>query len=150
MGTPGTAELRGLGVPAPHLHAGDRDHDGLVGRHQHAEIEDAVLLGADQLLAIEEQDRSTALIDEPQLRDAALLRDLGHTGAAAPQRLVEEQVIRLGDPIGEQGEETQVAVGLGLPQIGFGQTLGNGGHGDLPRSGRGRDSEVSAYRWLNP
>jgi hypothetical protein len=81
-----------------------------VGRHQHAEIEDAILLGADQLLAIEEQDRSTALIDEPQLRDAALLRDLGDAGAAAPQRLVEEQVIRLGDPVGEQGEETQVAV----------------------------------------
>ena len=75
-----------------------------------------------------------AFIDEPELGDASLLRDLGDAGAASLQGLVEQQVVGLGDAVGKQREETEVSVVLGLTQLGFGQTLGNSGHGDLPES----------------
>ena len=102
VGAPGAGELRRLGMPAPGLHAGDGNHDGLVGGRQHTEIQNPVLLGPDQFLAVEQQDRLRAVVDEPQLRNAACLRNLGDAGTAALEGLVEQQVGWLGDAVPKQ------------------------------------------------
>ena len=44
-------------TPAPGFDTGNRDHRILAGRCQYRDIEDAVLLGADQLLAAAVRDR---------------------------------------------------------------------------------------------
>ena len=64
-------------------------------RHQDGEIDDAVLFGADELLAIEDEDRLRAVVDDEQFGDAALRRDLGDLRDAERERLVEREIERL-------------------------------------------------------
>src|SRR5215204_3368477 len=64
-------------------------------RHQDGEIDDAVLLGADELLAIEDEDRLRAFVAHTQLRDASLLGDLGDLRPAIAEALIEGEVERL-------------------------------------------------------
>ena len=132
VGAAGARELGGLRIPAPGLDAGDGDDNGLMGRGQDAEVEDAVLLGADQFLPIQQQHGQVAIIDEAELRHAAALADLSDAGATQGQGLVEELVTRLGRTLGQQGQEGQVAVLLGVAQGDLGQAGGDEGHGPAP------------------
>jgi hypothetical protein len=54
------AELAATVAPAPLLHAAHGDGHLRMGRHQHGGVEDAVLLGAGQLLAVQQQERRSA------------------------------------------------------------------------------------------
>ena len=148
VGAPGAREPGGVRTPASGLHTGDGDQDGLERRGQHRQVEDAVLLGAHELLAIEQQDRAGAPVDETQLRHAARLGDLGHLGASLGEGLVEEQIGRLGDPVAEERKEGEAPVGLGRAQLELRQTLGDGGHGGLQGRGNGLTPRVCARRWL--
>lgn len=105
MGTPRAAELGGLSVPATDLDAGDRDGDGLVRRGQDAQVEDTVLLSADQFLPVEQQHRQVAQVDEAQLRNMPRLRDLRDPGAAVGQCLIQEPLARLSQSFGQEREE---------------------------------------------
>ena len=52
MGAAGRAELIRLPAPATRLDARDRDHRFALCRNHDRQVDDAVLLGADQLLAV--------------------------------------------------------------------------------------------------
>ena len=128
VGAAGAGELGGLGAPAPGLDAGDGDDDGPARRGQDAEVEDAVLLGADQFLAVQQQHRQVAVVDEAQLRHAAALAEFGDPGGPVRQGLVEEPVARLLRSRGQQGVEGEVEVLQGGPQGYLSQTVGDHGH----------------------
>ncbi len=82
-------------VPAASLHAGHRDLHLRAGRHQHREVDDAVLLGADQLLAVYQQYGFCPVVQGHQLLDAARLGLLGYAEAAIGQCLAQREVGRL-------------------------------------------------------
>jgi hypothetical protein len=67
---PGPHALRAV-VPAVLLHAAHRDADLAVGLHQDRAVEDAVLLGADQLLPVQQQHAPPGAVGHQQLRHAA-------------------------------------------------------------------------------
>jgi len=53
-----------------------------VGRHQHGGVEDAVLLGDEQLLAVEQEERAVGLVGHVEGRDGAGFACLGDAGFA--------------------------------------------------------------------
>jgi hypothetical protein len=87
-------------------------HLGVRGRED-GEVEHAVLLGADELLAVEQQHGAHRVVDEEQLRHAAALRHLGDPGEAARERLAEREVAGLGRAGPQQREHRELARRLG-------------------------------------
>ena len=71
------------------LHAPDRDAHGLAGADQHGLHHRAVLLGADDGLALEDEHRNRAVVPRQDLVDAAAAL-LEHLDRAGGERLVEE------------------------------------------------------------
>jgi hypothetical protein len=59
--------------PSPSLDTGDRDFCLAFRRQHDAQIQDAVLLGANRLFTVEQKDRTTGLIDRKQPRHRAIL-----------------------------------------------------------------------------
>lgn len=119
-------ELCGLRPPAPGLDTRDRDHDRLAHRCQHAEIQDPVLLGTDQFLAVEQQHGDVAVVDEAKLGHAAQFRCLGNPGATAGQGIAEEHIVGALGSCGEQRVYGEIVMQLGFIQGHLGQSLGNG------------------------
>ena len=68
-------------IPAPLLDAADRNEDPLAGGHEHGRVEGAVLLGAEHLLAlVDEQRKVGRVLDAEPGHDRAAL-DLLDEGA---------------------------------------------------------------------
>lgn len=83
-------------APAPLLDAGHRDLHPYTGGHQDREVQDPVLLRADELLAIEQEDVSVLRqVLERELRHLPLLRNLRHARLRVGQRLWQRQVVGL-------------------------------------------------------
>ncbi len=110
--------------PAPLLGAADRDDQVAVPADEDGGVEDAVLLGAAQLLAVEHENALVSLVDDAQLRHRAALAHLGD------HRLLPADGLTQGDVAGAvagaepQREHRQRSVGLALPQS---QRLHQGG-----------------------
>ena len=142
------AELAATVAPAPLLHAAHGDGHLRVGRHQHGGGEDAVLLGADQLLAIQQQERPVGPVRHLEERDAAGLAHLGDAGvggfaphpALSPSGRGWSQVIQR-EPVGvvevggEERDDGEGAVGHGLAGQEGGEELGD--LGDFLQLGHG-------------
>jgi hypothetical protein len=64
-------ELFALGPPAARLDARHRDGERGLRGHQDRDVDDAVLLGPDELLAVDDEDGAPAVVDDAELRDVA-------------------------------------------------------------------------------
>jgi hypothetical protein len=126
------AELAAAVAPAPLLHAAHGDGHLRVGRHQHGGIEDAVLLGADQLLAVQQQERPVGPVRHLEERDAAGLAHLGDAGAIsfAPHptlspagrgwdEVLQREPVGVVEVGGEERDDGEGAVGHGLAGAGW-------------------------------
>ncbi len=80
--------------PPPLLHAGDGDDNGPLGPDEDGGVDDSVLLGPHQLLAVQNQHITVGIVDNPQLGNASSLIDLGDLYGPVLQGLIQGQVIR--------------------------------------------------------
>ena len=96
-------------VPAALLDAGDGDRQLRAGADEHGDVEDPVLLGADELLAVVEQHGLVERVDDRELGHRAGVGGLADREAAR-QRLVERDVA--GDRVagGEERRDDDAAV----------------------------------------
>lgn len=133
-------------MPATLLDTGDRNRDGPVCRGEDREIEDAILLGADQLLAIEQQHGTIPVVDEAKLRHRTRRGDLGHAGSPVGQGGIEQSIDRLGHAIGQEREQGQLTVLHRRSDGHAGQTFGDDGHRIVSLKYRGRRSALIARR----
>ena len=78
-------------VPAALLDARDGDRQLRAGADEHGDVEDPVLLGADELLAVVEQHGHVERVDDRELGHRAGVRGLADREAAR-ERLVERDV----------------------------------------------------------
>ena len=76
-------EASGPVCPAAGLHAADRDGHRRVRSHEDGGVQDTVLLGADQLLAIEQQQRAIACVAHLKRGNGGAARGLGHDDVVA-------------------------------------------------------------------
>ena len=79
-------------MPPPGLDARDGDGQARVGGHQDREVHHAVLLGADQLLAVQQQYRGPQVVQHAKLRDVAAIRHFGDAEVPGGERLVQGEV----------------------------------------------------------
>ena len=98
--------------PPALLDARHGDLQSRPGRGEDAEIEDAVLLGADQLLAVEQEQRFAGAVAQAKLRHAAVLRDLADLGDAATDRLIERQPAGRRRRVVDQRQDGEIAEDL--------------------------------------
>jgi hypothetical protein len=115
--------------PAALLDARHGDLQSRPGRRQDAEIEDAVLLGADQFLAVEQEQQLAGAVAQAKLRHAAVLRDLADLGDAATDRLIEPQPAgrwRRGVDQRQDGEIAKDLRGANRQARGQGEKFGRG------------------------
>ena len=114
-------------------------------RHQHGGVEDAVLLGADQVLAVQQQVRPVGAVRHLEERDAAGLAHLGDAGAVsfAPHptlspagrgwdEILQREPIGVVEVGGEERDDGEGTVGHGLAGQEGGEELGD--LGDFARS----------------
>jgi hypothetical protein len=94
VGALGWRELVADVPPASRLDARDRQRNGRTLRHEHRQVDDPVLLGADQLFAVDDEHRPLAVVDDAELRDAAGGRDLGDMHGAGTNGVGERVVKR--------------------------------------------------------
>jgi hypothetical protein len=76
-------------TPAPLLDAGDGYLDRRAGRHDDGRVDDAVLLRADEHLAVDDDDVAVGRVFDEEAGDAAALRDLRDFDQPARERLLE-------------------------------------------------------------
>ena len=108
---PGIGRLRCRGkrlvvtssVPAASLDAADRHLQHGRGGHEHRDVEGSVLLGAEHLLALVEQDRDIERVVDDQVVDARAAAELLH-GRAPLYGLGERHVSHRRRAIGDQRE----------------------------------------------
>ena len=67
----------------------------LGGGHENREVQDAILLGADQFLAVHEQHRPVSLHHDLQLGHLARVAHFGDLGPAAREGLVQGEVVHV-------------------------------------------------------
>ena len=96
-------------APAPLLNAGDRDHDALSRGGKDREVKYAVLLGADQLLAVDDKDRSLAAVLQGEAGDAPPFGDLGQGDGSGVESFLEGVVERPAGAASQEGELTRIA-----------------------------------------
>ncbi len=96
-------------VPAALLDARDGNRQLRAGADEHRHVEDAVLLRADELLAVVEQHALVERVDHGELGHRAGVGDLGDREPAR-QRLVERDVGRDGIAGGEERRDHDAAV----------------------------------------
>ena len=99
-------------MPAAVLHAGDRYLGRAVRAEEHGAVGDAVLLGADELLAIEHEDVGVAGVVGEQ-RGHGPLPHLADAERAGGDGVGEERVGQLRLVAGEEWKDGQVVVRLG-------------------------------------
>ena len=110
-------ELPGGVGPAPLLGAAHRHDQAAVPADQDAGVEDAVLLGAAQLLAVEHQHAPVALVDDAQLGHRPALAHLGDRGLAAGDGLPQRDVPRTAVLRQPQREHHQRSVHLRIAHL---------------------------------
>jgi hypothetical protein len=98
--------------PPPLLYAGDRDRNFHAPCDHDADVEDAVLLGADQLIAIHQQDLPSRPVLEREFGDAAARGHLGNLRKLAIERVVEQQVGGRRAVPGREREQREVLMNL--------------------------------------
>jgi len=76
-----------------------------VRRHQDGEVDDAVLLCTNQLVAIDQQNLAVPLVIEQQVRHIARLGDLQYPGSFLRKGLVERDVVRFPPGCAQQRDE---------------------------------------------
>jgi hypothetical protein len=103
-------------LPAAGLHARDRDAGIHPARHQHRHVQDPVLLGADQLLAVVQQHRPRERVVHQQLRHRRLLADLADHEPLI-ERCIKRQVVGRGSAAGEQRHHRDAAMGDGIAEL---------------------------------
>jgi hypothetical protein len=136
------AELAAAVAPAPLLHAAHRDGQLRAGGHLHRGVEDAVLLGADQLLAVQQEQRAVGAVRDFEEGDGAGVVHLSDPGAVAGFVQCEpDGVVEVG---GEQRDDGQGAVGDGLAGQDGGEELGDLGH--FVQRGHGADPPLALWR----
>src|SRR4029079_12114858 len=81
-------------APASRLDARDRERNRRRLRDEHGQVDDPVLLGADQFFAVDDQHRTLAVVDDAELGDAASGGDLGDVQRAGANRVGERVVKR--------------------------------------------------------
>ena len=125
----------------------------LVRRHQHGDVDRAVLLGAEDLLALVEQDGQLERVVDDEVADLGAGRELLDRDAA-PAALRERDVVELGRAVGDQREHAQRPhdVGVGDGQRGGelvgerGLARGGGGHRTLLGVGNSRRESRAVAR----
>ena len=96
-------------------------------RHENGEVDDAILLGADELLTVEDEDGHVAVVHERQFRDPARLGHFRHLDEACRQALVESEIVNPAETVfrtapvevfrHQQGEHREVGGGDGLADV---------------------------------
>src|SRR5436190_21201468 len=89
-------------MPASLLNTRDRNRQRRVSRHYYRDIDRTVLLGADQLLAVVNDNVSQRTIGDIQLRNAARVGDFGDLDQPFRQRLVKFEQRRGITPAAEE------------------------------------------------
>ena len=77
-------------------------------RHENREVQDPVLLGADEFFAVHQQDRPIALHHDLQLGHLAGVAHFGDLGPAARERLVQGEVLHLALGGAQQRHDRQI------------------------------------------
>ena len=133
--------------PAARFHAGDRDRQRRLGRHQYGQVKNSVLLGADQLFPIEKQDRLVGTVLEQDLGHAAGLRDLADGGRSLGQGLGEGQVV--GWPVYRPGQrkQGQAAIGERFVDFDIAQGFGDDAHNWLSFLRCVTSQNMSSFWW---
>ena len=101
-------ELAPLVPPPPLLHAGDGDPRDRFGWDEERCVYDPVLLGADQLRAVDDQDTLVRKVGHPQLRDRPALTHLLDDHLLRLEGLVDQQIVERGGGIPREGHRRQV------------------------------------------
>ena len=96
------AELPARMAPPASLDAGYRDRHRRCRRHQDREVEDAILLGSDQLLAVDQKNAQPPFVLEPKFGHGSGFGDFHDLGLAIGQCLVEGAIVGLPVPVGAQ------------------------------------------------
>ena len=108
-------------VPPAGLDAADRHLQLRAGADEHGDVERAVLLGAEDLLALVEQDRLVGRVEDEQVVDLGVLLELldrGAGGAALGEGHV--LLLRRGSEDREDGErpvDVRIAEAQGLGEV---------------------------------
>ncbi len=103
--------------PPPHLHARHRDDRGALGRDQHGEVGDAVLLGAHQFLAVNDQHRLRSAVLDGEFRHAASLGDLADGNEILLQPPLQQEVGERTGAVRGQREDGQSPVSGGFREL---------------------------------
>ncbi|HEU0248763.1 MAG TPA: hypothetical protein VFR38_16925 [Gaiellaceae bacterium] len=109
-------EVRRAARPAPLLDAGDGNPQRRLRLDEHAHVQDAVLLRADELLAVVEQHTRVERVFHDQLGDAPRFVDLAHAQSAG-EGLVERDVRRHRIASGKERGDDDPAVLQELAQL---------------------------------
>ena len=116
---PGFQEFPRLVAPPAVLDATDWDFDRGLRRDEDGRVEDPVLLGPPELLAVEEEDRDVALVGDRELGDRAALADLGDREDAPLERLPQGDVLRPAVQRPQQLEDGHVLEALPRAELHF-------------------------------
>ena len=140
---PGRPEAAIPPRPAAALHAGDGDAGRGARAQQHRDVQDPVLLGADQLLAVVEQHATVERVSHRELAHVAGLVHLADLQAAG-QRLVQRDVVADGIVQRKQRRHGDAAGLLRLAQLEG--KIERGGHRGLLRRERFRGERPARRR----
>ena len=121
------AELGGSVAPASTLGAAHRHIKRSAGGDQDRGVENAVLLGTFELLAIEEQDVLWGFIDHPQIRHRSAFADFRDFETIQGQCLDPREVSRRGSDFGKHRPQADAIVDPGIAQFERGKQAGDRG-----------------------
>jgi len=107
--TVGHVEVRRPVRPPPRLDARHGNDRGALGRDQHGQVGDPVLLGADEFLAIHDKQGTVGPVLHLQVGDAAPYGHLAHGHPVLAKPVSEQQVIEIRGLRRKQGEHRESA-----------------------------------------
>jgi len=141
-------------MPATPLDTGNRNDESLARGDKNAQVENTVLLGSDQLLAVEEEDRLAGFVDKLEVRNAPTFRNLCDVGRFHCQGFVQRQVVGLLPLAVRKREESQIAERYGRSDFEVRNRIGNDFHAaSYEPASKGRASHpprpVNPGLWCN-
>ena len=105
-------ELAAHLAPTPRFHARHGNREAGLRRHEDRQVDDAILLGADQFLAVDDEHVARAVVDDLQLGHAAPVGHLRHACRAGGDRFRERVVPWLGRRLAQERKDGQAGHGL--------------------------------------